>query len=261
VNYYSRGYRFLAPFAIGLEALLCRNPVRRQSLINRQRDYLALGRHPELFGLHRRLDALLADGVRQWKSYDYGEGYFYQSYGEIHVSGLRDTEQRIAAMDLPKRVAGARVLEVGCNTGFLTCQLAASAAHVDGCDIAPHLLQVAGEVAAHRGVANCSFHLAPFETFEPAGRYDVVISFANHATYDGNTSLPLSEYLEKCRRLLADGGTLLFESHPPQHEKRSREELLACIGEAFEPVEAGVLDYGTFLDRNRLFVVARRRPN
>jgi SAM-dependent methyltransferase len=232
--------------------------LRKQALINRQKDYIAISNRPHLFRLHRKISSLLADGELNWRSYDYGEGYLYQSYKGICLTGFRDTEKRIAAMELPGRVAGQHVLEIGSNTGFISCQIAAAARRVDACEIAPHLVGISNEVAAFNNICNCSFNLSSFEEFPEETIYDSIISFANHSTYDGNTHHSFSEYLAKCRRMLVPGGKLLFESHPLQHEGRSKEEIVSSLQECFVVESSQVLDYGTFLDRNRLFIVARR---
>jgi hypothetical protein len=58
--------------------------------------------------------------------------------------------------------------------------------------------------------------------------------------------------------MLVPGGRLLFESHPLQYESRTMEEIVSNLQEYFIIESSEVLDYGTFLDKNRLFIVARR---
>ena len=50
-----------------------------------------LAGRPDLLALHRDMNRQLALQTEQWDSYDYGEGYFYQSSDELGVTGLRDT--------------------------------------------------------------------------------------------------------------------------------------------------------------------------
>jgi len=258
-KYYSGQYQPVAPILMAATAIFSINRLRRQSLINRQKDYLGIASRPDLFRLHQKMNGLLAEGDLNWNSYDYGEGYFYQSYRKIGVTGFRDTEKRVDAMGLMQRVTEKDVFEIGSNAGFLSCQIAAAARSVDACEIAPHLVRIAQEAAAFERISNCRFQSSSFEDFPEQKRYDVVLSFANHSTYDGNTRQPLDEYLAKCRRMLVAGGIFLFESHPPQHEGRSHQEVVDCLAEQFRVEAAEVLTYGTFLDRDRLFVVARGR--
>lgn len=128
-----------APLRFATAAAVTRNKVQRLSLLNRQRDYRWLLDHPGLLPLHRRLNEHLLHGATEWPSYDYGEGYFYQSMSSIGVSGLRDSQSRIDALDLPRYVQGRRVLEIGCNTGFLTLLLAQHATSVTAFDISPRI--------------------------------------------------------------------------------------------------------------------------
>lgn len=60
---------------------------RKTSLFNRQRDYLGLTSDPKLLALHKRLNEVLLRATREWDSYDYGEGYFYQSCSPLGLTG------------------------------------------------------------------------------------------------------------------------------------------------------------------------------
>lgn len=47
----------------------------------------------------------------------------------------------------------------------------------------------------------------------PTRRYDVVLSFANHCTIDGNLAVEFESFVAKLWCLTKDDGWLLFESH------------------------------------------------
>jgi len=232
--------------------------LRRASMLNRYHDYLNLGRHPELLPLHRALNEQLVASAREWSSYDYGEGYFYQSFPQIGVSGLRDTAARVAAMGLREKLAGRRVLEIGCNSGFLGLSVADVAREVTGFDINPYLVRMACEAAMWLGTDNTRFDVSSFEDFTSDQAYDAVLSFANHHTYDGNTRQDLETYFRKCRDLLPPGGLFLFESHAPDHEGEGLAGVIEIIGRLFTIRERRVLNVGSFLDRGRTFAVAER---
>lgn len=248
----------MAPLRFVWDQLFARNPDIRASLQNRARDYSALSNTPDLLPLHRRLNEIILDGTRDASHYDYGEGYFYQSLAAIGVSGLRDTDKRVDAMDLETWVAGKSVLEVGCNTGFLSARIAGAAKNVVAFDITPHLIEIARVVAQHLDIGNVDYSVSSFEDFQTDERFDVVLSFANHSTFDGQTKNTLEEYFDKCRMLCADGGLLLFESHVPAYEGDGLDQVVDLIGERFEIVDRKVLEYGDFLDRGRTFVVAKK---
>jgi SAM-dependent methyltransferase len=257
LKYYERRSG-VAPLAFIWAMRRARNNVARQALINRLKDYQGLAGRPELSALHRRLNELLLKSAREWESYDYGEGYFYQGLKALHITGLRDTDARIEAMGLLERVKGKSVLEIGCNTGFISVALAGAAKRIMGFDINPHLIGIAREAAAYSGIGNVEFQASSFEDLQVEEMFDVVLSFANHSTYDKNTRQSPEAYFDRCMTLLRPGGSLLFESHPPAHEGEGLGQVLAMIRERVEVSECRVLEYGTFLDRGRTFVAGRR---
>ena len=256
LKYYDK-YSLLAPLRFLWDSALYREQRKKPALIKRMHDYIELSRDSDMLSFHARLHKILYEGSLHWKSYDYGEGYLYQSLRKLKLRGFRDTEGRVLAMDLGSRVSGKRVLEIGCNTGFLSVHIAASARSVVGFDLAPHLIEVAREVTSYLRITNVNFHVSSFEEFHSDERFDVVISFANHSTYDGNTHQSLEEYFNRCAFFLAPDGIFLFESHPPEHEGSGLAEVCRLIGDKFSIDSCEVLNYGSFLDRNRTFITAR----
>lgn len=257
-RYYER-YCPLAPLVFARDGLLARSRVRRIALLNRMRDYLRLRDDPARLVLHAELNAHLFRQEHEWKTYDYGEGYFYQSLPMLGITGLRDSAARLEAMALASWVEGRRVLEIGCNAGFLSVMLAAHANHVHGIDINPHVIEIGRIAASALARRNATFECLPWEALEPNGEYGAVLSFANHSTYDGQTRQPAEAYFARCTRALEPGGLLLFESHAPAYEGRGLEMICEIISRQFEVLHRRVLRYGTFLDRGRTFVVARKR--
>ncbi|MDP6124510.1 MAG: hypothetical protein QGH20_01995, partial [Candidatus Latescibacteria bacterium] len=53
----------------------------------------------------------------------------------LGITGLRDTKGRVDSMELADHVKAKRVLEIGCNSGFLS--LSVAAAKTDGFDLNP----------------------------------------------------------------------------------------------------------------------------
>ena len=128
-----------------------------------------------------------------------------------------------------------------------------------GFEVNPLLIGVALAGARYLRSTTTEFLVSSFEAFESDERFDVVLSFANHHTYDGNTHQSLDEYFARCHRYLVEGGTMLFESHPPALEGVEFAQTIAIIERYFEITVSEIHDYGTFLDRDRRFIVARRR--
>ncbi len=93
-------------------------------------------------------------------------------------------------------------LDLGCGTGEFARRLAAGSDHVLALDLSPEMVRVA--VERSRASPNIEFCVADANAYEfPVEHFDCVASIAtlHH--------LPFSPFLEKCKRALAPGGTLL----------------------------------------------------
>lgn len=250
----------VAPLRFAADAVRTKQSLRALGIRNRQRDYAGLGSDAGRLALHRALHEQLVLQSRAWTTYDYGEAYWYQSSTELGITGLRDTTGRVEAFGLSDLVRDRTVLEIGSNSGFLSLAIAPAAARVVAFEINPYLVR-AGEIgAAHLGIENVEFAVSSFEEFPDTGaRFDDVLSFANHHTYDGNTHQGLEEYFDRCHHFLRPGGRLIFESHPPALEGRDFAKTVGIIEERFVIDRSEVHRYGTFLDQDRRFIVAIRR--
>jgi SAM-dependent methyltransferase len=257
-KFYAR-IRASAPMRFATDANRAKSPLRARSIQNRQQDYAGLADRADLLALHREMNRQLGLQTEHWDSYDYGEGYYYQSSDELGVTGLRDTTGRVKAFGLEELVSGRSVLEIGCNTGFLSIAIAPSARRVVAFELNPYLIEIGKLGANFLRVRNVEFSVAAFEDFGGDDTFDDVLSFANHHTYDGNTRQPLAEYFERCHALTRPGGRLVFESHPPEIEGAHFAETVRIIERLYDIEYNVVHDYGTFLDRNRRFIVATRR--
>ncbi|MEP6624311.1 MAG: methyltransferase domain-containing protein, partial [Acidimicrobiia bacterium] len=207
-----------APMRFAVDAGRESSSLRALSIRNRQHDYAALVQRPDLLVIHREMNRQLARQVDEWPTYDYGEGYYYQSSDELGITGLRDTAGRVDAFGLTDLVRDRTVLEIGCNTGFLTLAIAPAAARVVAFELNPFLIAIAEVGARFLKVDNVQFDTCAFEDFTNEDGFDDVLSFANHHTYDGNTRQSLDEFFARCHALTNPGGRLVFESHPPELE-------------------------------------------
>ena len=257
-KYYERTRAF-APIRFAIDASRARSSLRTRSIQNRQKDYSGLAGRSDLLALHRDMNRQLWLQAEHWESYDYGEGYFYQSSDELGVTGLRDTAGRVDAFGLKELVRGRTALEIGCNTGFLTLAIAPETVRVVAFELNPYLIAIAQAGADFLDIHNVEFSVAAFEDFETDDTFDDVLSFANHHTYDGNTHQSLEEYFARCHELTRPEGRLIFESHPPEIEGAHFGETVKIIERFYDIERSEVHDYGTFLDKNRRFIVAARR--
>ena len=252
------GRSFTAPFRFQFDNLRYgKDRAVGRGILNRQRDYLQICQDKGLMELHGKFLDLQINAAKHWGSYDYGHGYFYQSCAELKVTGYRCSEARIAEMELERLVKGKSVLEIGCNAGFIAVALAKEAASIDAFEINPYLIGVANLAKDYLGRSRANFFTSSFEDFEPSKAYEVVLSFANHSTFDNNTKHAVEEYFQKCKRCLAPGGLLLFESHAPELEDEAAvSRTLEILSRHFRITHRTILKTGNEADRNRTFAIA-----
>ena len=160
-------------------------------------------------------------------------------------------------MELLERLQGMRILEIGCNAGFLANIVAGVAKSVTCFDTNIHLIEIAQIAARHSQRSNLTASAVAFEDFIISEEFDAVLSFANHSTYDGNTRQSVEEYLVRCRSCLRPGGLFLFESHAPAYEGDGLIEVCRLIKKYFRVEHRAVMSYGTYLDHGRTFIVAQ----
>ena len=55
-----------------------------------------------------------------------------------------------------------------------------------------------------------SFTYEPFENYKTKNKFDIVLSLANHSTYDKQSKLTFRQYFSKIRSLLTNEGILVL---------------------------------------------------
>jgi SAM-dependent methyltransferase len=246
-----------------LKSFLIPNSLKRLSTQNELRDYgvMLVESNQKLWNLHANLEKIRHDSKENYKSYDYGNGYYYQSMKAINISGYRNTEERIEQLSLNSMVSGKSVLDIGTNSGFILLSLANIIAKGVGVELNPYLVTTGKEVQHYLGNNNIEFISSSFEDFNAHGqKFDVVLSLANHSTYDGNTRQSIDNYFKKISNLLTEDGKLIFESHPPQIEPKEKlKKTISIIESYFIIEEKPRVNMKGFLDRNRAYVIARKK--
>ena len=216
--------------------------------------------HPARAGFRKQLLFLIAEARAQWPFVDYGAGYLYQSFPRLGLRGFRSTDVRAAQMDIANALVNRSVLEIGCNSGFLSMTLAPGARRYVAFDNNPYLVDIAKLVQRELGDGQVDFSVDTIEAFASMQRFEVVLSFANHSTWDGNMTLALDAYFEKLRALLVEGGLLFFESHHPVLENDIQlRDTLKAMGRHFVIDAPRKLTEGSAWDRGRSFVRAVAR--
>ncbi len=149
---------------------------------------------------------------------DFGRGEFYQSLEELGIKGQRPTGKRIEEYGLNDIVREKRVLDIGCNCGFLDLSLSLVAKSVCGIEYNGILIKVAEKVKEYLGRDNVHFEVGDFKTYATNRKYDVIFSFAVHYWI----GLSVKDYCEKIIYMLEKEGYLIFES---QDIKKDSEEF------------------------------------
>ncbi len=113
------------------------------------------------------------------------------------------------APHLPSDLTGRRILDVGCNAGFYTIELARRGGHVVGLDLNDHYLRQARFAVELCGVADrVTFHNRQvYDLARTDWRFDLILFMGvfYHLRY------PLLG-LDAVRSTLNDGGTLVFQT-------------------------------------------------
>lgn len=125
-------------------------------------------------------------------------------------------EQAIELMEIP---ANARVLDVGCGSGWATRLMAekAQSGHVVGIDIADEMIATAKETSAH--LSNVQFRVASAEKL-PFAAGEFTHAFSMESLYYYADVLVA---LKEIRRVLGPGGLFvtvidLYEENKPSHQ-------------------------------------------
>jgi len=166
------------------------------------------------FFIQRKLFGHLKEQVKSWpKEKQYTHGYFYQGLEELCITGGKPTGFRFRQYDVDRILDGAEVLDIGSNAGFVATYCAWRAKHVTAIELNPHLNRIARDTAEYFKLQNIDVVDDDFATFSSDRKFDVVLSFSNHHTIDGNLDMGFESYIKKIVSFLRPGGYLLFESH------------------------------------------------
>jgi 2-polyprenyl-3-methyl-5-hydroxy-6-metoxy-1,4-benzoquinol methylase len=218
----------------------------RQSAYER----LGLQRRPwsELAQIHQELRQYLDPNATL-----HGGGGFYQSCEPLLIRGQRPTAARVDTYGLSSVLAPTdRLLDIGCNCGFLALHCAPFVREVVGIDVESRFVTMANTAQRFLGRDNCRFVQTSFDDFHDGEPFDVIFSFAVHHWI----SMPLVAYADRLSELLRPGGHILLESQDlNSHDADWDEKLAAVCSRGFSVARSGTLsDDGV---RARAFVLLR----
>ena len=166
--------------------------------------------------------------------WDRRAAHFDEDFGHsIKTAAERAAWDRILDLVVPAGRA-LDALDVGCGTGFLSLELAGRGHRVVGVDLAPTMLELAGQKAKAQAL-RVRFETADAENLPyPAGSFDLVIS--RHVLW----TLPHPQAaMDDWLRVLRPGGRLAIidgaqyndASAPPQRENARTSAEYAAVGD------------------------------
>ena len=134
----------------------------------------------------------------------------YQGLKCIGLTGKRCAEKRFSIYHLDKYLHNnMRLLETGCNCGFLSFLCTKYVYQVDAFDANRDYIYIASLLKESLNIKNINYSVSLFENYNPERTYDFIISCAVY----GWTQLSFQAFVERLHAWLAPGGILLFESH------------------------------------------------
>jgi len=182
----------------------------------------------------------------------------YQGYERLGLLGKRPTERRFATYGLAGVLdPGMRVLEMGCNNGFLSIEIAGRTRSVTAFDVDPAYVAIGTMVSAYLGRTNCDFRVSSFERFADERVFDCVIACAVH----GWVSVGFTEFVGRILGYLRPGGVLLLESHELDCHPEWAEQRRFLL-ERFDVLRSGLIDDvddEMYASEMREYLVLRRK--
>jgi ubiquinone/menaquinone biosynthesis C-methylase UbiE len=193
--------------------------------------------------------------------YDYGESFFYQSVPDVNLRGLRDTKKRIEKLNLNKYLNDKVVLDIGTNIGAIPITANQVFKKCLGVDHNTDAIKIALEVKKYLQLNKIEFFVCDFLEHNFDEKFDVILSLANHSTFDKGIK-DTNKYLKKISDILNIDGILVFESHSPLYEDpKSYLELVEQLKKNFKVIETGKYEFGNFYDKNRIFHILKKVTN
>ncbi len=173
----------------------------------------------------------------------------FSESGELYQSGTRDMEARWVLYDM--EVKDKTILDIGCNVGgFSGYCFGAHCKSYHGIELDPESVKLARSLFH---LPNSTFEIGSVIPMSIETKYDVVFSFA--VWY--YTGVPFVDYLAKLYSLLAQDGTLYFESHGNEDFEKTR-HLFEKFFEVIRVIKSPTVSNGVRSD-DRYFAELRKK--
>lgn len=255
------------PFVEALKATPARDlyhklrhvPLEVRGIARQLADRAAVKGDPGLSRLHAELADILERQRAEWPHYAFGFRYFYQGYTRVHISGIRPTELRFQHYDVAAHLRPTdRVLDLGCNSGFMAIEASYHAAHVDGVEWNPYMVEAGQAVARYLQRDNVHLQAGDLNAFEASAPYDCVMAYACYHTDDHGNREGIDAHFDKLHALLRPGGTLLFESHYVDIHNPDFHAFMERLTPRFERLQRTFVSNGPDRGGDRYYYVLKR---
>ena len=151
------------------------------------------------------------------------------------------------------------ILDIGSNIGAILMNTKCTFKYAVGVEYNKYLIKISNELKDYLDLKNCEFYFDDFMKIELDKKFDVILSLANHHTFDKNIDNK-DLYFKKIYNLLKINGILIFESHSPLYEKEKDLILvLEKLKTEYETIENGIYKFGNFFDLNRKFFIFKKK--
>ena len=217
--------------------------------------------HHKLNSNHKSIRNKIVQIIKLNKNnlYDYGEGFFYQSIPSIGLKGLRDTTKRISKLNLHNCLKNSKFLDIGTNVGSIPLSINNEFKFGIGIDHNEITIKVAQEIQNYLKISNLKFFKGDFLNYTFEENFDVILSLANHSTFDEGIK-DTNAYFDKINSLLNKNGILIIESHNPSFEKsEDYTKIINHLKNFYNIIEYGVYDFGNFYDKGRIFHILKKK--
>lgn len=176
----------------------------------------------------------------------FGSGNFYQDFPTLGFPGTRACNFRIEKYEC-KKFIGAEdvVLDIGCNTAFLSMEISKFARYVDGFDSEIELIETANAAKEIAGIENCNFFNQNFNYLQiTENKYDVVLCLAIFEWLIKEVGM--ENFIDQIDRITKPGARIFYESHRMEDEIQINADRMQI--EAFEAKGFSVLHTAIFTD-------------
>ena len=208
------------------------------------------------FDNHKKIRSKILKKSKEIKTYNYNSYYFYQSLSSINLKGLRDSKSRVNRLKLNNFIENKNILDIGTNIGSIIFELNEIYNHATGIEYSENLIDIANILKSYLKKSKTEFICADFLTHNFKNKFDIILSLANHHTFDkgiNNTSL----YFSKIDSLLNNKGILVFESHSPNY-LNDYDEIFSEYLNKYKLIGFGIYEFGNIFDRGRKFALLKK---